>query len=159
MKILSWNCRGLCHPRTVRTARSLARGNGINLLFIMKTKCTVNSLCSLVCRIGFQNYYGVDACGNSGGLWVAWDASVNVQVLETSNRFIFLRILDEVFGEWFLILIYGHPVQSRREEVWKELADLASKVSGPLLIMRDFNQVLDADEKWSKNTKQIRGMD
>lgn len=53
MKLLSWNCRGLGHPLTVQVARSLARGNGINLLFLMETKCTVSSLSSLSFKLGF----------------------------------------------------------------------------------------------------------
>lgn len=145
MKLLSWNCQGLGHPLTVRAAHSLARGSGINLLFLMETKCTVYSLRSLAFKLGFCHFYGLDACGSRGGLWAAWDNSVNVQVVETNLHFLLLKLEDGIYGDWFLLLIYGHPVLSRREDTWAFLGDLASKLSGLFLAMGDFNQVLNDD--------------
>ncbi|XP_058192210.1 uncharacterized protein LOC131309618 [Rhododendron vialii] len=129
MKLLSWNCQGLGHPLTVRAARSLACGNGINLLFLMETKCTVYSLRSLVFKLG------------------------------DGNKFAFFAPQDGGRYLWGLVfaVIYGHPVLSRREDTWVFLGEVASKLSGPLLVMGDFNQVLNDDEKWSTNTGQIRG--
>ncbi|KAF7150605.1 hypothetical protein RHSIM_Rhsim02G0226500 [Rhododendron simsii] len=110
-------------------------------------------------RDGVTASLGIDACGSKGGLWAAWDNSMTVQVMETNFHFLLLKLVDGFYGDWLLLLIYGHPVLSRREDTWAFLCDVASKLSGPLLVMGDFNQVLSVDEKFSAHTGPIRGLD
>ncbi|KAF7134864.1 hypothetical protein RHSIM_Rhsim08G0012400 [Rhododendron simsii] len=109
-------------------------------------------------NMGFKFYTGVDAIGSRGGLWAAWDDSVNVCVIKKSMRFLLLKILDAINGDWFLFLMYGPPVLREREAFWKLMIEEVSQLSGPVMLIGDYNQVLNHGEKWSRSGQCIQGL-
>lgn len=73
MRALSWNCRGMGQALTVRTASNLVQQHGVNSLFLIETKCCVESLERFARRLGFQYWADVDVVGKAGGLGsVGW---------------------------------------------------------------------------------------
>ena len=42
MKILGWNCRGICNAATVRTLKAHIKGNSLCIVFLSETKAFVN---------------------------------------------------------------------------------------------------------------------
>jgi hypothetical protein len=87
MKILSWNCRGLGNPKTVRALKKLLTNHTPDLVFLMETKL-FNSNFSFLSH--FLDTYSVNSinCSISGGggklealpsygiililLWILW---------------------------------------------------------------------------------------
>jgi exonuclease III len=55
MKILSWNCRGLGSPTTVRTLSRLIRIENPQIVFLMETRLKAIEVENVRSRLGFKN--------------------------------------------------------------------------------------------------------
>lgn len=72
MSVLSWNCRGLGHPRTVQVLLDLARCKKPSIIFLIETLCNKSKLDSIKLKLGFDGLFVVDRVGRSGGLGLFW---------------------------------------------------------------------------------------
>uniref|UniRef100_A0A2N9IE03 Reverse transcriptase domain-containing protein n=1 Tax=Fagus sylvatica TaxID=28930 RepID=A0A2N9IE03_FAGSY len=55
MRILGWNCRGICNTSTVRALKALIRGWNLSILFLSETKVGKQRMKDVARMIGFQN--------------------------------------------------------------------------------------------------------
>lgn len=67
MIIISWNCRGLRNPRTVRYLRRMVKVKRPNMVFLMETKLRQEKMEMIKCTMGFSNIFVVDCVDRSGG--------------------------------------------------------------------------------------------
>ena len=58
--MLSWNCHGLGHLRTVQVLLDLARCKKPSIIFLMETLCSKNKLESIKLKLGFNGMFVVD---------------------------------------------------------------------------------------------------
>jgi exonuclease III len=85
MSVLSWNCRGLGNPGTVRDLHRMVKEKGPDLVFLMETKMQ-NKKCDFIrIKLGFDYMFGVDSVGRSGGLLLLWKNDYNVAI-QNYNR-------------------------------------------------------------------------
>jgi exonuclease III len=68
MRILGWNCRGICNTSTVQALRALVKGRNPQLIFLCETKASESRLQSIACSLGFSEHLIVAAHGRSGGV-------------------------------------------------------------------------------------------
>ena len=68
MNPISWNCRGLGNPRSVRMLQNLVRCWNPKIVFLMETKTRKNRMERIKNRIGFANGLIVPSVGRSGGI-------------------------------------------------------------------------------------------
>ena len=66
MNCLSWNCRGLGNPATVRELRKIVKQEGPSLLFVMETKIKGIKVENLKSLLGFSGCFVIDSDGVSG---------------------------------------------------------------------------------------------
>ena len=66
MKILGWNCHGICNAATVRTLKAHIKGNSLYIVFLSETKAFVNRT-KEVLRLIYRQ-----AKGAIGGICVMW---------------------------------------------------------------------------------------
>ena len=66
MNSLSWNCRGLGNPRSVRALHDLVRRWKPKIVFLMETKSKIKRMEKIKNRIGFANGLIVPNRGRSG---------------------------------------------------------------------------------------------
>ena len=151
MSTLSWNCRGLGHPRTVQVLIDLVRYKKPSFVFLMETLCHRTQLEHLKMKLGFENLFVVDRVGHSGGLALFWKAKFKVRLLKYANNFIDVAIDGAGSGQWRLTGYYGFPESARRRESWNLLRHLASCSSLPWVCVEDFNDLLSNSEKrWKR---------
>ncbi|KAL2894520.1 hypothetical protein RDABS01_010429 [Bienertia sinuspersici] len=55
--------------------------------------------------------------------------------------------------EFFYTFIYALNESERREELWRDLTNLSSRINGPWLIMGDINCVMNTDERIGSNVR------
>jgi exonuclease III len=65
MKILSWNCRGIGNPVTVRELHDLAKDYAPSVLFIMETQISKYRMENLRFSLGFDAGFAVNNSGRS----------------------------------------------------------------------------------------------
>ncbi|GLT72801.1 hypothetical protein SLA2020_447050 [Shorea laevis] len=148
MNILSWNCRGLGNPRTVRNLRLLVEDKQPTILFLMETKLRRTEMASLRVKLGFDSLFVVDSVRRSGGLAMLWKEEVNLEIQNYSLRHINAVITETGQSfQWKMTGFYGHPETAHRGEGWSLLRHLQSCSPLPWLCIGDFNEILDHSEK------------
>ncbi|CAM8895291.1 unnamed protein product [Rhodiola kirilowii] len=122
MKTLSWNCRGLGQPRTVRCLADMVRFHKPQVVGLIETKMDKGRAEVLRRKLGFECGLGVDSNGRSGGLALWWKEEIQLTVESFSSHHIdcVLDLEDRVR----LTLFYGNPVAHRRCETWNLLRNL-----------------------------------
>ncbi|XP_027150183.1 uncharacterized protein LOC113750407 [Coffea eugenioides] len=98
MNYLSWNCRRLNNPRTVRELRNIIQRDKVSIIFLVETKCSNKVINKLKQDIGWFEL-GVDSLGNSGGLALLWRKDLVVELIRFSESFVDVKVYMGDFNE------------------------------------------------------------
>ncbi|XP_013639450.1 PREDICTED: uncharacterized protein LOC106344673 [Brassica oleracea var. oleracea] len=151
MKCILWNCRGANKPQFRRSIRYLVKKFKTNILVVFETHAGGEAACRICCGLGFENSFRVDACGQSGGLWLLWREEIGeLEVVKSSDQFIHARIGNgaEVIN---LIVVYAAPSPSRKSGLWAALEEVLRNAEGPVFVGGDFNTIVRIDERSGGN--------
>lgn len=93
MKCILWNCRGANKPQFRRSIRYLVKRFKTDVLAVFEMHAGGVAGGRICQGLGFENSFRVDACGQSGGLWLLWRSEIGVlEVIKSSDQFIFARV-------------------------------------------------------------------
>ena len=148
MNAMSWNCRGLGNPATVRELRKLVKQEGPTLLFVMETKIRGKRVEDLKFTLGFSGCFAVDSDGLSGGIGLFWSKDVEVTLENFSKSHIDVMV-SQNNKTWRLTGFYGEPRVENRHHSWWFLRTLFAIPHRAWLCLGDFNETLSADEHFS----------
>ena len=146
MRMLGWNCRGICNTSTVRALGAQIKRHCPQVVFLCETKASESRLKKLANSLGFSDQLIVAAKGRSGGICLFWSSSIVVDVLEFNAVTVALNIHDHLCS-WALVGFYGPPYHRKRIKAWTNLHALLQSITGPWLCFGDFNSILDDNEK------------
>jgi len=151
MSTISWNCRGLGDPRTVREIVDLVSSKKPEFLYLMETKVGRVHAERLRVRLGFEGLFYVDSIGLSGGLGLFWRENCNARLLSYSRHHIDVEV--SLGGSLLsrMTCFYGFPERSRRKDSWDLLRSLAHRSPLPWVVLGDFNDLLYQSEKRGGN--------
>ena len=124
MKILSWNCRGIGDPATVRELRDLLEISSPSILCLVETqlqKARVEGLCS---SLGFDFSFGVGSRGRSGGICIFWKNSLDVAIKNYSEYHVDTWVTEPGREQWRLTCFYGEATRSLRYKTWNTMTRL-----------------------------------
>ena len=68
MKILGWNCRGICNASTVRALKAQIKRAKPDFIFLSETKALFSRMDSVKRSVNFDHLLVVEAKGSAGGL-------------------------------------------------------------------------------------------
>ena len=132
MNPLSWNCRGLGNPQSVRVLHDLMRRWDPKVVFLMETKSKTNCMEMVKNRIGMANDLIIPCIGRSGGLALLWAREVDLEIKNFSNNHIDATITEPSNNfKWRLIGFYGHLETQQRYKSWHLLAFLHNQFQLP----------------------------
>jgi exonuclease III len=146
MRVLGWNCRGICNASTVRALRILIRGQHLDFLFLSETKASVERLKKLAVSICFSEHVIVGAKGKAGGICLYWSSTFSVEVREFNSKTIAIFVNDG-YCRWSLVGFYGPPYKAKRRKAWENLHALLHTLDEPWLCFGNFNVIIDDSEK------------
>ena len=72
MKILDWNCQGICNDSTIRALKVQIKGTRLDILFLSETKAKVGRMEYVKSSLKFDHFVVVEAKGKAGGLCMLW---------------------------------------------------------------------------------------
>ncbi|KAL4379850.1 hypothetical protein GQ457_02G019350 [Hibiscus cannabinus] len=79
----------------------------------------------IIAKLGFQNSFRVEAHGFSGGIWLIWDDSIDLEVTHISNQFINGRLYISELWRWMqFTVVYASPQKAQRRYLWEQLEKL-----------------------------------
>jgi exonuclease III len=156
MRILSWNCRGIGNPKTVRALGKLISNHNPDILFLMETKM----LCSnSVFLSRFKNKYhthqvdcSTSGGGKAGGLLLLWNpCNVDVTIIDEEFNYIDMHINTNNF-QWRATGVYGFPKAQDKLLTCNLINELASNNrNNKWLLFGDFNLITNNGEKMGGN--------
>ncbi|KAG6713755.1 hypothetical protein I3842_05G169600 [Carya illinoinensis] len=145
---LSWNCRGLGNPRTVRELNLLVRSKYPDFIFLMETKCGRKRLEEVRNNLQFDYSFVVGSRGLSGGLAFLWKSNVDFSLENYSHNHISMVLTQEEIPQQILVTgFYSFPETSRRGESWNLLRMIKPREDKPWLCLGDFNEIIHHHEK------------
>ena len=150
MKILGWNCRGICNAVTVKALRASIRVHSPEIIFLSETKASEIRIKRVATLLGFPSSFCVGARGKSGGICLFWHQHIQVDVLEYDSHLIVVSIHSNVCV-WNFVGFYGPPQQTNRRIAWENLHALLESFCGPWVCLGDFNVIFEDTEKEGGN--------
>lgn len=154
MSLLSWNCRGSGGPSTIPMLRRYLCSTGADLAFISETKCSKTKAERRIARLPLPNSEIVPSRGRGGGLWLLWNDSVSVSILESSLNFIIAKIqINPSAKPWVLFAVYGDCEDRMTNHIWEKIEQYTNDPNIPLCTIGDFNCILDQSEKAGGNAQ------
>nr|CCA66178.1 hypothetical protein [Beta vulgaris subsp. vulgaris] len=153
MLLISWNIRGLTARPKRSSLRKMIFQHDPTFVFIQETKMDD------ITKKSVKTYWKADdvewifspAAGNSGGIISLWNKS-SFTMASTKIARSWMAIsgcLHEVNYECTLINVYNPCDVGERAEVWRELLEFQKNNPRPCLVIGDFNEVLNENERGS----------
>ena len=150
MRILGWNCRGICNASTVRALGAQIKGARPEVIFLSETKADVYRMEFFKKILKFDESCVVEANGNAGGLCLMWKFGIDLKVVEFNKDLIAVKVSDQCV-DWMLVGFYGPPYYSEKKKAWGNLFALLESHQGLWAIMRDFNYIVNEEEQLGGN--------
>jgi hypothetical protein len=148
MSLISWNCRRLGNPRTVRDLDQMVKEKKPSFLFLMETINDKRLMERLRVKLGFAGLFAIDPVGRSGGLALLWREGKELEIQNYSRRHINAIVRRSDDGpRWKLTCFYGDPDSAKRKEAWALLKHLKTFSPDAWLCVGDFNEITHQGEK------------
>lgn len=142
MNILCWNCRGTAAKGFIALIKEMRRNYDSSILFLLETHSSGVRAQNQAKKTGFSGRFIVDSRGQSGGIWCLWDENIwKVEIIESSNQFVHLRVSWKGQISWFSTIVYASPYYVRRQQLWRDLGQIAESMMEPWLVLGDFNVI------------------
>ena len=146
MKILGWNCQGICNASIVRALGAQIKRVKPNVIFLSETKANEERMEVVKNVIKFDNKFVVEAKGSAGGLCMFWKNGVTIKEMEFNKNLIAVEISDSIL-DWLLVGFYGPPYYTKKKKAWGNLMALLEAHQGPWVCVGDFNCILNEEEQ------------
>ncbi|KAJ0008131.1 hypothetical protein Pint_29751 [Pistacia integerrima] len=160
MICISWNCRGLGNPRTVRELHHWVKTKCPNFVFLMETKCNRNKVELIRNKIGFSCSFVVESRGASGGIAMLWKDDKEVDLVSYTQHHISIIVNQPTANQKFILTsFYGHPDVSKRTGSWNLLRELKAQTNMAWLCIGDFNEICHQYEKFEATDRPYRQME
>ncbi|XP_022752295.1 uncharacterized protein LOC111301045 [Durio zibethinus] len=149
MSMLLWNCRGARHPNFVRTVRELAGMHGPDIMVITETRARGEDVRHIIDRLPFDSWKDTATIGYKRGIWFLWKSDlVEVDDICATEQEIHatIKVKSNNFS-WLISAIYASPCYKERLLLWENLKTVPSHHDLPWLVLGDFNEVLNIEDK------------
>ncbi|KAK9934990.1 hypothetical protein M0R45_022108 [Rubus argutus] len=150
MKILYWNLRGIGNHPTQNALSEFIRTHSPEILCIAEPFVAVGSISSSFWRsLGMRLVGTNDRALALPNLWIFCKLSLApwVRVLASSDQQVSLQVMFDSVN-CFLTVVYASTSVAGRRCLWEDITEFKGHfVTGPWLVVGDFNAVLGAHEK------------
>ncbi|XP_021858845.2 uncharacterized protein [Spinacia oleracea] len=144
-----WNVRGVNKCAKQRDVKVFLNINRCSLVCLLETKVKAQNLGALYLNL-FKGwcFTSNNICHPGGRIILAWNpGEFQVNPIFCSSQLVHCDITLKNGSKFWCSFIYGHNSQTKRLALWKDLCDIADTLTGPWILMGDFNCVLHTGER------------
>ncbi|XP_019189974.1 PREDICTED: uncharacterized protein LOC109184427 [Ipomoea nil] len=138
MSTLSWNCRGLGNPRTVREIEDMVSYKKPDFVFLMETKVSRDHVERLRIKLGFDGLFCINSSGLSGGLALLWRANNTARLMSYSKNYVDVEVSIPGFDKWRMTGFYSFSQKGQRRDSWDLIRTLAGRSDLPWMPMTGY---------------------
>lgn len=146
MRILSWNSRGLEIPLGICSLWEMIKKEDLAIIFLQETEVGSSFFNSCKYLLGCNNCLAVDCKGRSGGLFLLWKNTINLNVLHYSKSHTHGFIDNGNYG-WYFMGIYWNLDTAKKGDTWTLFSSTRNPVGSLWLVVGDFNEILCQSKK------------
>lgn len=97
----------------------------------------------------FLGFSRVNIAGLAGGIWLLWnDADIYCDIVSSIPEELHALIKVNSFSSHFYLrCVYAGPIFASRKLLWENLIIVSQSVTGPWVVLGDFNEVLSPNDR------------
>jgi endonuclease/exonuclease/phosphatase family metal-dependent hydrolase len=143
ISVLSWNIRGAHNNNSRRHLKEIIRKYRPTFLAILETHVPYARLSSFWTNNSYTPIHVIEANGHLGGIWLLKHsiATINTTVIDT-NQYSITFTLTHGDASSTCTCVYASPNPTLRTNFWNYLIDLSLTITGPWMLIGDFNETL-----------------
>lgn len=130
-----------------RHVRDLVKQYRPSIIILMETHCLFQKAGKFWKSLGYDGCAISEAQGQAGGIWILLEHGSEFTV---SVKDIFHQAVTVFVSRgnklWHCSTIYASPIPVVRDILWKHLQNIRASITGPWLLMGDFNEILVPSE-------------
>ncbi|KAK8671094.1 hypothetical protein V6N13_037702 [Hibiscus sabdariffa] len=146
LKYFVWNDQGCGSRNFIRVTREYIRDHHPDICVFVETRLSCSRAAKVIASLGFSNSFRVEALGFTGGIWICWFDTIELEILSCHFQFVHCRISD---GNDSILstFVYASPHSRQRNDLWFCLQELAGSIFEPWCLIGDFNATLYYSER------------
>lgn len=146
--ILSWNIRGAQNSNAKRHMKELIRKHRPTFLVILETHVLFARLSSFMTNNGYTPIYIIEASGQSGGIWLLkHSADITTTTITDTNQYSITFTISRGTATSTCTCVYASPNYTLRPPFWTYLSNLSQTITGPWMLIGDFNETILPSEQ------------
>jgi len=146
--ILSWNIRGAQNNNARRQLKDLVRKYRPTYFAIFETDTLFASLSSFWVNNGYSHVHVIEANGHSGYIWLMMHtATTNTSTVLDYNQYSITFTISRNTATTTCTCVYAIPNPVMRTNFWNYLATTSHTITGPWMLIDDFNETLLPSDK------------
>lgn len=157
MRLMGWNCRGICNASTVRALKALVREHNPDVVFICETKASKSRMEFVKAKLCFDKFCCVEPAGLAGGLTIFWQKYIDLRITYKDKHMIGAIIFNISETPWLVSVCHAPTYYSQKENFWNILQAFVEAFDGPWSCLGDFNNILENWEKYGGNLGEASG--
>ncbi|XP_062093615.1 uncharacterized protein LOC133799633 [Humulus lupulus] len=140
-----------------REIKHLILSKNVGLVSLLETKVKNKNMGSLYTSL----FYGWCFTNNNpwidkGRIIVAWNLNVyslDIRLCTTKLIHCLIKVPNRA-GSFLITFVYGFNDELSRDQLWKDMHELAISIAAPWMVIGDFNEILSLHEKIGKKTAE-----
>ncbi|KAL4386967.1 hypothetical protein GQ457_09G022180 [Hibiscus cannabinus] len=155
---LDWRTNSVFEQPSDTVMQFLLRNKRPYIVAILEPRISGLAADRFIQKSGFESYYRVEAQGFSGGIWLLWRKTVQVDVHAVSSEFIHTICYSLEDGQCFYgSFVYASPNSLRRKDLWAQLLAVDPSNNFPWVVRGDLNVIGSSDERAGGSPRRIGG--
>lgn len=141
--VLSWNIRGANNNNARRQMKEVIRNFHPSFLVILETHVQYASLSTFWMNNSYTPVHIVEANGHSGGIWLLQHSAANTTTtIIDHNQYSITFTINLQNASTTCTCVYASPNPTLRQSFWPYLINLSHSITGPWMLIGDFNETL-----------------
>ncbi|KAH1057167.1 hypothetical protein J1N35_035232 [Gossypium stocksii] len=117
-------------------------------LGLFEPKVSRSKVDEIIVKLGFHHSHRIEARGFSRGIWIGWNDTTQIEIIQNPPQFILVKVRNGGQIEPILIVfVYRRPNPTKRKSSWEALKAAVPSDCTPWMALRDFNTILSVKDK------------